>query len=81
MPGKVNPTQCEALAMIAAQVMANDMAAVGDETFTIHPGDVLLATDHTGSGHRWRMLNDEPWKRAYVVFKKGANTHFVPDQT
>src|SRR5262249_56610759 len=26
MPGKVNPTQCEALAMIAAQVMANDMA-------------------------------------------------------
>jgi len=26
MPGKVNPTQCEALAMVAAQVMANDMA-------------------------------------------------------
>lgn len=26
MPGKVNPTQCEALAMIAVQVMANDMA-------------------------------------------------------
>jgi fumarate hydratase class II len=27
MPGKVNPTQCEALTMIAAQVMANDVAA------------------------------------------------------
>jgi fumarate hydratase class II len=27
MPGKVNPTQCEALAMIAVQVMANDIAA------------------------------------------------------
>jgi fumarate hydratase class II len=26
MPGKVNPTQCEALAMIAVQVMANDVA-------------------------------------------------------
>ncbi len=26
MPGKVNPTQCEALAMIAAQVMADDVA-------------------------------------------------------
>ena len=26
MPGKVNPTQCEALTMIAAQVMANDVA-------------------------------------------------------
>jgi fumarate hydratase class II len=30
MPGKVNPTQCEALTMIAAQVMANDVAtAIG----------------------------------------------------
>lgn len=28
MPGKVNPTQCEALTMIAAQVMGND-AAIG----------------------------------------------------
>jgi len=26
MPGKVNPTQCEALAMVAIQVMANDVA-------------------------------------------------------
>ena len=30
MPGKVNPTQCEAITMLAAQVMGNDMAiAVG----------------------------------------------------
>lgn len=26
MPGKVNPTQCEAMTMVAVQVMANDMA-------------------------------------------------------
>ncbi len=26
MPGKVNPTQCEAMAMLAAQVMGNDVA-------------------------------------------------------
>ncbi|HEY0196303.1 MAG TPA: class II fumarate hydratase, partial [Methanobacterium sp.] len=26
MPGKINPTQCEALAMVAVQVMANDVA-------------------------------------------------------
>ena len=25
MPGKVNPTQCEALAMVAAQIMGNDV--------------------------------------------------------
>ena len=26
MPGKVNPTQCEAMTMVAAQVMGNDVA-------------------------------------------------------
>jgi hypothetical protein len=58
-----------------------EFTTVGSETFTIHPGDVLLAVDHTGSGRKWRLINDEPWNRAYVVFKDGANTHFVPDQT
>ncbi len=33
MPGKVNPTQCEAVTMVAAQVIGNDMAvAVGGAT-------------------------------------------------
>jgi fumarate hydratase, class II len=33
MPGKVNPTQCEAMTMVAAQVIGNDMAiAVGGAT-------------------------------------------------
>ena len=52
----------------------------GGETFTVHPGEVLIATDHTGTGHKWRLVNDEPWKRAYVVFKQGADTRFVPDR-
>ena len=56
-----------------------EFTTVGGETFTIHPGDVLLAVDHTGTGHKWRLINDEPWKRAYVIFKTGADTHFVPD--
>ena len=56
-----------------------EFTTLDGETFTIHPGDVLLAEDHTGSGHKWRLTNDEPWRRAYVVFKKGANTQFVPD--
>jgi len=49
------------------------------ETFVIRPGDVLIAVDDTGSGHKWRLINDEPWKRAYVVFKTGADTQFTPD--
>jgi len=58
-----------------------EFTTVGSETFTIHPGEVLLAADHTGSGHKWRLINDEPWKRAYVVFKQGADTHFIADPT
>jgi quercetin dioxygenase-like cupin family protein len=51
----------------------------GGETFTLHPGDVLLAEDHTGTGHKWRLLNDDPWRRAYVIFAPGADTQFVPN--
>jgi len=50
------------------------------ESFTIYPGDVLLATDHTGTGHKWRLLNEDPWKRVYVIFKENEDTHFVPDE-
>jgi len=56
-----------------------EFTTIGGETFTIRPGDVLLAEDDTGSGHKWRLVNDEPWKRAYVIFKQGADTQFVPD--
>lgn len=52
----------------------------GGEVFTLYPGDVLLAMDITGSGHKWRLINDETWKRVYVVFKEGVDTHFIPDQ-
>jgi hypothetical protein len=36
-------------------------------TFTIHPGDILLAEDTTGTGHSWRLVDDQPWRRAYVI--------------
>jgi quercetin dioxygenase-like cupin family protein len=36
------------------------------ETFILHPGDVLLASDTTGTGHRWRLIDDQPWRRMYV---------------
>jgi quercetin dioxygenase-like cupin family protein len=56
-----------------------EFTTAGGEMFTIHPGDVLLAIDDTGSGHKWRLIDDEPWKRAYVVFKPGSDTHFVAE--
>ena len=45
-------------------------------TFTIRPGDVLLAEDTTGSGHSWRLVDDQPWRRAYVVLAPGAAVPF-----
>lgn len=36
------------------------------ETFPLGPGDVLLAEDTAGGGHRWRLLGDQPWTRIYV---------------
>ena len=56
-----------------------EFTTTGGETFTINPGEVLVATDQTGTGHRWRLVNDEPWRRAYVIFKEGADPHFIPD--
>ncbi len=46
--------------------------------FVLHPGDVLLAEDITGGGHRWRLLDDEPWVRAYVALSADTNADFVP---
>jgi quercetin dioxygenase-like cupin family protein len=47
-------------------------------TFKIHPGDVLLAQDNSGTGHKWRLIGDEPWRRAYVVYEKGTDLRFAP---
>jgi uncharacterized cupin superfamily protein len=42
------------------------------EKVTIHPGDILLAEDTAGTGHRWRIVDQNPWRRAYVVLKEGV---------
>jgi quercetin dioxygenase-like cupin family protein len=49
------------------------------ETFVVQPGEVLIAVDHTGTGHTWKLVNDQPWVRAYVPFQTGANIRFTPD--
>ena len=50
-------------------------------TFIIGPGDVLLAQDNTGTGHKWKLIGDDPWRRAYVVYHNGADLHFKPAST
>ena len=40
------------------------------ETFVLRPGDVLFAADTTGTGHRWRLIDDQPWRRLYVELSR-----------
>jgi quercetin dioxygenase-like cupin family protein len=38
----------------------------------VEPGDILLAEDTSGGGHRWRLIDDQPWRRAYVALERSA---------
>ncbi|HTC11731.1 MAG TPA: hypothetical protein VK726_23445 [Acetobacteraceae bacterium] len=35
--------------------------------FLLRPGDILFAEDTSGTGHSWRLTDDQPWRRAYVI--------------
>jgi quercetin dioxygenase-like cupin family protein len=57
-----------------------EFATKSGATFVIRPGDILLAQDNSGSGHTWRLIGDEPWRRAYVVYKDGADLRFIAEK-
>ena len=40
----------------------------------VEPGDILLAEDTSGGGHRWRLINDKPWRRVYVAVQTSSQT-------
>ncbi|MEO6500235.1 MAG: hypothetical protein ABIN95_14520 [Mucilaginibacter sp.] len=50
------------------------------EKFILKPGEVLIALDTTGTAHKWRLIDNEPWKRVYVAFAPGSVLNFVPDK-
>jgi quercetin dioxygenase-like cupin family protein len=47
------------------------------KAFILRPGDVLLAEDTAGSGHAWRLIDDQPWRRVYVVLAPSTAGIFV----
>ncbi|WP_163751072.1 cupin domain-containing protein [Mycolicibacterium helvum] len=49
------------------------------QEFTLAPGDVLLAEDTVGSGHQWRLVGEDPWRRIYIVLADGVDVPFVVD--
>jgi hypothetical protein len=46
------------------------------EHFLICPGDILLAEDTAGSGHSWRLTDNQPWRRAYAILQPGTAVPF-----
>jgi quercetin dioxygenase-like cupin family protein len=46
------------------------------ECVRIFPGDIILAEDTTGSGHRWRIVDGNPWRRAYIVLNDEIEPSF-----
>jgi hypothetical protein len=48
----------------------------GGQHFTIRPGDILLAEDTAGGGHTWKLVDDQPWRRVYVVLGHGVAVPF-----
>jgi quercetin dioxygenase-like cupin family protein len=47
------------------------------ETFTLRPGDILIALDTTGTGHKWKLIDDDPWHRVYVAFNDESAINFT----
>ena len=54
-----------------------DFQTRAGEHFILRPGDILLAEDTTGSGHSWKLVDDQPWRRAYVILAHGVDPLFV----
>jgi quercetin dioxygenase-like cupin family protein len=51
------------------------------EHFMLRPGDILFAEDTAGGGHKWRLTDDQPWRRAYVILAPGTMVPFQPNKT
>ena len=47
------------------------------EHFMLRAGDILLAEDTAGTGHSWKLVDENPWRRAYVILAQGAEVPFV----
>jgi hypothetical protein len=52
----------------------------GGAKVRVNPGDILLAEDTAGSGHRWQIVDNNPWRRAYVVLQEGTEPTFISNK-
>ena len=48
------------------------------ETFVLWPGDVVGCRDHVAKGHKWRLIEDQPWRRGRMWFlSRGPGLSFI----
>jgi quercetin dioxygenase-like cupin family protein len=47
--------------------------------FILNPSTLLLAEDTAGGGHSWKLIDQEPWRRIYVVLAPGAEVSFTSE--
>jgi quercetin dioxygenase-like cupin family protein len=52
----------------------------GGETFVLHPGEILFAEDTAGGGHEWKLIDDQPWRRLYVILAPGVSVPFKAEK-
>jgi hypothetical protein len=53
-----------------------DFKTRGGQHFLLKPGDILLAEDTSGGGHTWKLVDDQPWRRVYVVLEPDVSVPF-----
>ena len=56
-----------------------DFVTREDKHFRLDPSVLLLAEDTAGGGHSWRLVNQDPWRRVYVVLADGAQVNFTAE--
>src|SRR5262249_14886795 len=47
------------------------------EYFILHPCDILLADDTAGTWHSLKLVDENPWRRAYVILSPGVEVPFI----
>jgi len=44
------------------------------DVLVVNPGDVFLANDLEGKGHKWEIVGSTPWRRLYVHLDQPPTT-------
>jgi hypothetical protein len=55
--------------------------ATRNGVFRLGAGDVLFTEEKGGTGHEWRLLDDQPWRRLYAVLDATTIVPFQPTKT